>query len=113
MDRILDCKVCGKRFVALRKDATTCSARCRKKLSRTMAVVTDDVTVPEPIVEDLPVRQGWLPLAAVPLPPEPPAPPPKVMVPTAVDPMLGRLEDFVRCESPEAATHWDVRAWHR
>jgi hypothetical protein len=107
MDRILECKVCGKRFQA-KRDATTCSARCRKRLSRTMAVVTDEVTLPAPP----PVRTGWLPLAAAELPPEPPAPPPKVTVPTSVD-MLGHPEDYVACESAEAAILWDVRRWHR
>jgi hypothetical protein len=131
MDRRLTCQVCKRSFVALRRDATTCSAKCRKALSRSNAVrhggrstlphggepapvVAAPVTLPAPLESQLADGarpQGWLPLAAVPLPPEPPAPPPKVSVPTRVDEMFGRLADFVQCESPEAAAHWDCTQW--
>jgi len=99
MDRILECKVCGKRFVALRRDASTCSPRCRKKQSRTMAAETLDNVSPlsEPVVT-LPVTL--------------PAPPERwIKVPTRLD-VFGRAEEVVEC-APEAAAHWDERQWRR
>ena len=100
MERILECAVCGRRFVALRKDATTCSPRCRKQLSRTMATETPDKvsTVPEPVVT-LPVT----------LPAPSPEPERWIKVPARLD-VFGWPEEVVEC-APEAAAHWDARAW--
>lgn len=127
MDRLLTCPVCHRSFQATRRHATCCGPKCRKQLSRSNgagrrsrkapAAVTlpgPPVTLPGPTpVLAPPPRGGWLPVVAQVPEPEPEKTAAVFLVPTRVDPMFGRLEDFVVCESPEAAAHWDERRWHR
>jgi hypothetical protein len=54
------CEMCGQRFQPKRRDARTCSARCRKRASR-MAVERDlsvTVDLPTPSTCDIPSARG-------------------------------------------------------